>query len=193
MLRSLSSSSDYIFSEEAKRGRTVLAIPLHPFLMQEWPAESSRNIHHKKQDFVSTDPPSWMWAQCSSASAQRLWDLCWSSLSCSACRELALSKGVESWAEVMLLTEPGPFFSEFSTLQLSQTCKTISLAKLLLFGACRPTALCFCENVFISNTESHTHISSPMPICFQNIFHWIRERQYSTKYNPKMEAVYYND
>lgn len=39
----------------------------------------------------------------------------------------------------------------------------------------------------------HWISSSPTPMCFENIFHWIREGHYSTKYNPKIEAVYYND
>lgn len=142
MLRSLSSSSNYIFNEEGKRGRPVLEFSLleNPFLIQEvWPAKSSRNVHYKKQDFVFTDPPSGMWVQCYSALAHWLWDLCGSSLSCLPSENLFLSKGVKPWAEVMLLTELSPSLN-FSTLQLSQTCKTISFAKLLLFGACSPIA-----------------------------------------------------
>lgn len=63
MLRSLSSCSDYIFNEEGRRGRPVLEIPLHPFLIQEvWPAKFiTMEISITRSRTLSPQiPPSWI-------------------------------------------------------------------------------------------------------------------------------------
>lgn len=113
MLRSLSSSSDYIFNEEKKGGRLLLEIPLHLFLIQEaGPAKSSRNLHLKKGSLSSQTPHHGHGCNAISTGAMAL-GLVLELTALSAFRELVLSKGVKSWAKVMLLTELSPSFLNF--------------------------------------------------------------------------------
>lgn len=81
------------------------------------------NIHYKKQDFVSTDSPIMdidaMLLSISTTTLGFVLEL----TVLSAFRELGLSKGIKSWAEVMLLTELSSYFlnfQHFSSVRLAK-------------------------------------------------------------------------
>lgn len=168
-----------------KRGRPVLEISLleNPFLFQEaWPAKSSRNIHTRSRTLPSQTPHLRdVGAMLFSIGTMTLGFVLELTV-LSAFREFILPKGIKSWAEVMLLTELSLSFQNFQQFSSVRLAKLFPLLNCCCLELADPLHSGFIK---VSLYFKHWISSSPTPMCFENIFHWIREGHYSTRYNPQ--------
>lgn len=127
---------------------------------------SSQNLHQECACLLTIQ--NWQW----------LWDLCSSPLAQSAFREHVLSKGEETWREMMLFIIPCPIlfriFSNFRPVRLAKSFPLLDswfylgLVALLHCGLVKVSLfLSLNRSVLWWNAKSHIYISNSMPIYLQ--------------------------